>query len=58
MESIEAATIGNKLGTLFLEDLPDRPVRPFRYYGAAGGREVRIGLPNNRPRRPKMMYLS
>ena len=30
MESIEAATIGNELGTLFLEDLPDRPVRPFR----------------------------
>src|SRR6516164_10105212 len=30
MESIETAAIGNELGTLFLEDLPDRPVRPFR----------------------------
>src|SRR5271165_4718843 len=30
MESVEAAAIGNELGTLFLEDLPDRPVRPFR----------------------------
>ena len=30
MESVEAAAIGNELGTLFLEDLPDRPVGPFR----------------------------
>ena len=30
MESIEAAAIGEELGTLFFEHLPDRPVRPFR----------------------------
>ena len=29
MESVEAAAIGNELGPLFLEDLPDRPVGPF-----------------------------
>ena len=29
MESVEAAAIGNELRTLFLEDLPDRPVRLF-----------------------------
>src|SRR5208282_6069766 len=29
MESVEAAAIGNELGTLFLEDLPDRSVGPF-----------------------------
>ena len=31
--------------------------RRLRHYGAAGGREVRIGLPTIQPRRPKMTYL-
>jgi hypothetical protein len=29
MESVEAAAIGNELGTLFLKDLPDPPVGLF-----------------------------
>ena len=46
MESVEAATIGNELRPLFLEDFPDRPIgplgmgvrlRPGRRYPASGG---------------------
>src|SRR5260370_26226699 len=36
MESVEAAAIGNEFGTLFLEGLPDRPVRLF-------GMGIRLG---------------
>ena len=32
-------------------------LRRLRHYGAAGGREVRIGLPTIQPRRSKMTYL-